>query len=58
MTAKFTVDNHSLDKALLINNEYAREINKNWLRDIGEDIYIEEAFLVLCDLINLQKPKN
>lgn len=58
MTAKFAVDNHSLDKALLVNNEYAREINKNWLLDIGEDIYIEEAFLVLCDLINLQKPKN
>jgi len=32
---KFTVDNHSLDKALLVNNEYAREVNNKWLLDIG-----------------------
>jgi carboxyl-terminal processing protease len=53
-TNKYTVDNHSLDKTLLTNNEFAREINKTWLEDISEDIYIREAFLVLCDLIKLR----
>lgn len=51
---KFTVTNHGLDKVLLANNEYAREINQVWLDDINEDIYIQEAFLVLCDLIKLR----
>jgi carboxyl-terminal processing protease len=52
---KFTPDNHSLDKALLINNEYAKEVNNFWLNDIAENIYIQEAFLVLCDLIKLKQ---
>lgn len=51
---KFTVANHGLDKALLTNNEYAREINQGWLENISEDIYIQEAFLILCDLIKLR----
>jgi carboxyl-terminal processing protease len=53
-TNKYTVDNHNLDKSLLTTNEFAREINKTWLEDISEDIYIREAFLVLCDLIKLR----
>lgn len=52
---KFTVENHSLDKNLLANNEYSRDVNNRWLNDIGENIYIREAFLVLCDLLNLNK---
>ncbi len=52
---KYTVDNHSLDKALLVNDEYAKEINDRWRTNISEDIYIQEAFSVLCDLNNLQK---
>jgi carboxyl-terminal processing protease len=50
----YKVDNHSLDKALLVNNEFAKEINSSWLESIAEDIYIQEAFLVLSDLIKLQ----
>lgn len=55
---KFTVDNHAQDKVLLLNNQYAIEVNNGWLRNIAEDIYIREAFSVLCDLINLQQIKN
>lgn len=55
-SAKYTVDNHALDKALLTNNDYAKEINQVWLRNIAGNIYIEEAFLVLCDLIST-KPR-
>jgi carboxyl-terminal processing protease len=56
---KFTADNHGLDKALLAGNSgYAKEINKEWLQNIMEDIYIQEAFSVLCDLIKLNQSKN
>ncbi len=55
---RFTVDNHAQDKVLLLNNQYAIEVNNGWLRNIAEDIYIQEAFSVLCDLINLQQTKN
>jgi hypothetical protein len=49
------VDANSLDKALLVNNEYAKEINNRWLINIADDIYIQEVFSVLCDLNNLPK---
>lgn len=56
---KFTADNHGLDKALLTSNSvYAREVNKEWLQNIMEDIYIQEAFSVLCDMIKLNPSKN
>ena len=57
-TNKFTVENHSTGKQLLLNNPYAAEINKLWLENLADDIYIQEVFLVLTDLINLQKNKN
>lgn len=55
---KFIADNHGLDKALLANNSYAKELNSGWLLNIEEDGYIRETYLILCDLINLQQPKN
>jgi carboxyl-terminal processing protease len=59
VSKKFTVDNHGLDKALLTGNSgYAKEINNEWLHNIAEDIYIQEAFFVLCDLIKLNQTKN
>jgi len=57
-TNKFTVENHAGDKELFRNNAYAKEVNEVWIRNIAEDIYIEEAFSVLLDLINLQKTTN
>ena len=55
VSKKFTVENHAGDKELFRNNAYAKEINDVWLLNIAGDIYIEEAFAVLLDLINLQK---
>jgi len=52
---KYTVDVNSLDKALLVNNEYGKEINDRWTLNIAEDIYIQEAFSISCDLNNLLK---
>ena len=54
-TGKFTVENHGQDKLLLANNGYAKQMNKGWLDNLADDIYIQEVFLVLTDLINLQK---
>ena len=51
---KYSVLNHSLDKILISNSEYAKEINQEWLENISTDIYIQEAFLILCDLIKLR----
>lgn len=54
---KYTVENHAADK-LLLNNQYAKEGNDIWLENLADDIYIQEAFLILTDLINLQKTAN
>lgn len=54
-TGLFAVENHAPDKKLMANNPYAEEVNKTWLKNLADDIYIQEAFLVLTDLINLQK---
>jgi carboxyl-terminal processing protease len=53
-TKKFTVENHARDKELLFNNAYAKEVNSVWLQNLAEDIYVEETFSVLLDLINLR----
>lgn len=53
--SKFTVGNHEQDKQLLMTNIYAKEVNQEWLDNLAEDIYLQEAFMVLTDLINLQK---
>ncbi len=59
-TNKFTAENHAQDKQLMTNDQYAKEMNATWLNNLADDIYIQEVFLVLTDLINLQKtaPKN
>jgi carboxyl-terminal processing protease len=51
----YSVENHEQDKQLMANNTYAKEVNKNWLDNLAEDIYLQEVFLILTDLINLQK---
>jgi carboxyl-terminal processing protease len=58
VSKKFTVENYAGDKELFRNNAYAKELNDVWLKNIAGDIYIEEAFSVLLDLINLQKAIN
>lgn len=49
------IGNNQVDNQWLQNNEYDREINKQWLANIGEDIYVREAFFIVSDLINLQR---
>lgn len=52
---QYTVDNHAQDKLLLQKNQYAKEVNQTWLESLAEDIYIQESYLILTDLINLTK---
>jgi carboxyl-terminal processing protease len=54
----FETFNNQLDWQWIQSNEDEKEINKQWLENIMEDIYIREAFLVVSDLINLQKPSS
>lgn len=54
----FSVDNHGLDKALLSTSEHAKEINSGWLQSIAKDLYIQETYSVVCDLIELQQHRN
>lgn len=56
---KFVVENHAPDKQFL-KDEYSRERNRDWMKALARDIYIQEAFMVLADLINIQKkaPEN
>jgi carboxyl-terminal processing protease len=54
-TALFSVENHSQDRQLLQNNLLDKEINNTWLQNIAADIYTQEAFSVLNDLIQLKK---
>jgi hypothetical protein len=54
-TALFSVENHSQDRQLLQNNLSDKEINKAWLQNIAADIYTQETFRVLTDLIQLKK---
>lgn len=51
---QFAVLNHSLDKEFINKSGYAQEINQEWLTNISSDIYIQEAFFILCDLIKLR----
>lgn len=55
---KFEAGNNEHDKQWLQHNEYEKEINAVWLENIAEDIYVREAYLVICDLINLLKPPS
>ena len=54
--SEFTVENHTADKKLMENDTRTKEVNDAWLKNLAGDFYLEEAFRVLTDLINLLKP--
>lgn len=53
-TVIYTPANHQGDAENMKGNSYAKEMNDAWLLNLAEDIYIQETFRVLTDLINLQ----
>ena len=48
----FSVENTSSTKNILIFNKDDKELNEKIVQSIAEDIYIEEAFLIITDLLN------
>lgn len=53
----FIADNYRMEKERLRNNVYAAGLNAAALKSIQHDIYIQEAYLIITDLIKLQKTK-
>jgi len=43
---------------LLQVNEYSKELNKTLLKQIQQDIYVDEAYRIMLDYIKLPKPKT
>ena len=52
-TILYKVVNNSTDNSLLT-NPVAKEINERWLDRLARDVYVEECFQILGDLINLK----
>lgn len=53
----FTAQNHKDDLQQFLNTSYSKTINDAALKNIQQDIYIEEAYQIITDFIKLQ-PKN
>ncbi len=49
----FIAENHSADKERMQTNSYAKEIDEVVLKNLQQDIYIEEAFNIISDLIKI-----
>ncbi|MBB1285348.1 carboxy terminal-processing peptidase [Flavisolibacter sp. BT320] len=56
-STRFAVLNHGYEQQRLQTNTYAGEINKVQRDDLQKDIYIEETYRIVADLIQLTKPK-
>ena len=52
----FTVDNHQFDRLIIQMDNYRKEINARLLDKINKDLYIEEAYHIILDLIELTNP--
>ncbi len=53
----FTAQNHKDEVQQVLRDNYAKTINEIILKNIQQDIYIEEAYQITIDLIKMQ-PKN
>jgi carboxyl-terminal processing protease len=53
----FSVENHQADKQALKTDNYSKVINDVRLKLLQQDIYLEEAYQVLSDIIRIQKSK-
>ena len=56
--APFKTTNHSMDAKLMQKSEFARLLNEGWFENLEEDSGLSEAYLIICDLINLLKTPN
>jgi carboxyl-terminal processing protease len=54
----FKTANHTMDAKLMEKSEFARLLNEGWFENLEDDSDLSEAYLVICDLINLLKTPN
>ena len=52
---KFVVINHLYDKKVIGFDDFTKDINERSLKSLQEDIYIEEAYFIIKDLITFNK---
>ena len=50
-TNAFKVSNHVFDKQRIERDEYIRQVNEVWAKNLVRDISLEEAFFIICDYI-------
>ena len=50
-TSAFKVANHSFDQQRMERDEYVRQVNDGWTKNLSRDISLEEAFYIICDYI-------
>ncbi|HEY1022228.1 MAG TPA: carboxy terminal-processing peptidase, partial [Flavisolibacter sp.] len=56
-SAQFVVMNHGYEQQRLLANTYAGEISKVQRDDLQKDIYVEETYRIVADLIQITKLK-
>lgn len=52
-SAHFSVSNLQHNQEAILLNGYKNDINSRMAESIGQDAYVNEAFLIMCDLIQL-----
>jgi carboxyl-terminal processing protease len=50
-TNAFKVNNHVFDQERMNRDEYIRQVNEVWAKNLVRDISLEEAFFIICDYI-------
>ena len=50
-TTAFKVSNHLFDQQRMARDEYIRQVNDVWAKNLVRDISLEEAFFIICDYI-------
>jgi carboxyl-terminal processing protease len=55
----FTIGHHQFEMQRMQMDQFVDNFNKSWIKKLEKDILLEEAFLIICDLIDIhqRKPK-
>jgi len=53
--ATFEVSVHETDNKRYASDEYAASVNQSWVNRLKEDIYVEESFQIISDMIDMNQ---
>jgi len=53
--ATFEVSVHEADNKRYDSDEYAASVNQSWIKRLKEDIYVEESFQIISDMIDMNQ---